>query len=242
MMNELEEKFNYSLVTVEIDKLAKCREEMSTLVDKIGLSAKYIRNGIKELNKIPISNTGKKAQEKIIQSVQYTLTLKLKNFILEYAEVQKNLKKRTEAKLYDEYSIYFPNSSVLEFNEAIETGNINFLEDAIRQREREKQAKDAYWFIVNKSQDICRMKEFILELHELFMDAALMVEMQGEILEKIEYNVDESIANVVQSTENLKESNKKQKKARKKMCILIGILSAILGISSGGIAAGIKFA
>lgn len=45
-----------------------------------------------------------------------------------------------------------------------------------------KEVKDTY-------QDVRRLEASIIELHKMFMDLALLVDQQGEMLDQIEYQV-----------------------------------------------------
>lgn len=76
-------------------------------------------------------------------------------------------------------------------------------------------AKDALTYIENRHREILRLEQSIRELHQLFVDMAVLVEAQGELIDQIEYNVSQSVAYTRKTNEELRAANKLQKKSRK---------------------------
>ncbi|KAL8210279.1 hypothetical protein R6Q57_007011 [Mikania cordata] len=68
----------------------------------------------------------------------------------------------------------------------------------------------------------------LLELHQVFLDMAVMVEAQGEKMDDIEHHVMNAAHYVNDGTKNLKTANEYQKQSRKCMCIGIVLLLIII--------------
>lgn len=81
--------------------------------------------------------------------------------------------------------------------------------------QRQALAKDALAYIENKHKDILRLEQSIQELHQLFLDMAILVESQGELIDQIEYNVSQSVAYTREAVKELRTANQYQKKSRK---------------------------
>ncbi len=77
------------------------------------------------------------------------------------------------------------------------------------------QAKEALIYIENRHRDIMRLEQSIKELHQLFLDMAILVESQGELIDQIEYNVSQSVAYSKEAVKQLNQANQLQKKSRK---------------------------
>lgn len=78
-----------------------------------------------------------------------------------------------------------------------------------------------------------KLETSIRELHEMFMDMAMFVETQGEMINNIEKNVMNAADYVEHAKEETKKAIKYQSKARRKMMFIIicvVILLVILGI------------
>ena len=69
-----------------------------------------------------------------------------------------------------------------------------------------------------------------MELHQIFLDMAVLVEAQGEMLDNIEKQVGRSVEYVQGGTAALQDAKQLQKKTRKWMCIGIIVLLVIAAI------------
>jgi len=238
----IEEKYGQSLVTMDMEQGAKSSEELERLIDSTNLTAQDIRNKLKQLDESSKKNKGKggPAQAKIRSNMQGALTKKFLDLMQEYQELQTKYKNKFRERVATQYKMVKPDATGEEIDEAIESGDTQIFAKAILDTERKNQAKSALAYIESKSNDIKRLEQSIQELHNLFLDMAIMVEAQGELIDQIEYNVTQSVDNTRVAVENLRGANKYQKKSRKKMCIIVCILIVILLLlAGGGIVAGV---
>ena len=94
-----------------------------------------------------------------------------------------------------------------------------------------------------KQQDIQAIDHLatgVQEVHELFTDMALLVNAQGENIDNIETNIQNSSMNIEQSNDQLIKANKYQKRKRrcvckcvcKCICFLLTTIIIIKGITS----------
>jgi len=232
----IEEKYGQSLVTMDMEQGAKSSDELEQLIDSTNLTAQDIRNKLKQLEENSKKNKGKggPAQAKIRANMQGALTKKFLDLMQEYQELQTRYKNKFRERVATQYKMVKPDASAEEIDEAIESGDTQIFAKAILDTERKNQAKNALAYIESKSNDIKRLEQSIQELHNLFLDMAIMVEAQGELIDQIEYNVTQAVDNTKIAVENLRGANKYQRKSRKKMCILICILIVILILLGGG--------
>jgi len=238
----IEEKYGQSLVTMDMEQGAKSSEELERLIDSTNLTAQDIRNKLKQLDESSKKNKGKggPAQAKIRSNMQGALTKKFLDLMQEYQELQTKYKNKFRERVATQYKMVKPDATGEEIDEAIESGDTQIFAKAILDTERKNQAKSALAYIESKSNDIKRLEQSIQELHNLFLDMAIMVEAQGELIDQIEYNVTQAVDNTRVAVENLRGANKYQKKSRKKMCIIICILIVVLLLlAGGGIVAGV---
>ncbi|XP_039234818.1 syntaxin-2 isoform X2 [Pipra filicauda] len=87
--------------------------------------------------------------------------------------------------------------------------------------------------IESRHKDIMKLESSIKELHEMFMDMAMFVETQGEMINNIEKNVMNATDYVEHAKEETKKAVKYQSKARRKLMFIIicvTVLLLILGI------------
>lgn len=84
--------------------------------------------------------------------------------------------------------------------------------------------------IIERESEIRNIEQSVGELNELFRDVAHMVHEQGAQLDVIEENVEVTHDASRGAHVNLKQASNYQKSARSKACILLLILTIVLGI------------
>ncbi|KNC77025.1 hypothetical protein SARC_10504, partial [Sphaeroforma arctica JP610] len=92
------------------------------------------------------------------------------------------------------------------------------------------EAQQALEDIQDRHKDLIKLEKSIRELHELFVDMAILVEQQGEMVDRIEFNVTQSTDYVEQAVVELKEAQQYQSSARKKQIIFASIVIVIIVI------------
>uniref|UniRef100_A0A4X1UMW7 Syntaxin-1A n=1 Tax=Sus scrofa TaxID=9823 RepID=A0A4X1UMW7_PIG len=90
-------------------------------------------------------------------------------------------------------------------------------------------SKQALSEIETRHSEIIKLENSIRELHDMFMDMAMLVESQGEMIDRIEYNVEHSVDYVERAVSDTKKAVKYQSKARRKKIMII-ICCVVLGI------------
>ena len=99
------------------------------------------------------------------------------------------------------------------------------------------QIKMQYRVVAGKYQDVLALEASVAELHQMFLDFALLTEQQGELLDQIEYQVWSAADYVEEGNVELHIAIVYQKKIRKKQCwiILIVVILIIIVLFSMGI-------
>ena len=83
-------------------------------------------------------------------------------------------------------------------------------------------------FLRKREQEISSIVQSIQDLNTIFKDLAGMVSEQGEIVDRIDYNIENASLKVEAGLEQLKKANKYQKSNRKMKCILLLGITLIL--------------
>ena len=98
------------------------------------------------------------------------------------------------------------------------------------------QIKTQYRAVAGKYQDILTLEASVAELHQMFLDFALLTEQQGEMLDQIEYQVRSAADYVEDANVDVYEAIEYQKKIRKKQCwimLIVVVLIIIVLLSTG---------
>uniref|UniRef100_G3UMX2 Syntaxin 3 n=1 Tax=Loxodonta africana TaxID=9785 RepID=G3UMX2_LOXAF len=166
------------------------------------------------------------------------LSRKFVEVMTKYNEAQVDFRERSKGRIQRQLENYAGKKTTdEELEEMLESGNPAIFTSGIIDSQISKQALSE---IEGRHKDIVRLESSIKELHDMFMDIAMLVENQGEMLDNIELNVMHTVDHVEKAREETKKAVKYQSQARKKLIIIIvivvvllGILALIIGLSVG---------
>ncbi|PSR95314.1 Syntaxin-124 like [Actinidia chinensis var. chinensis] len=102
-----------------------------------------------------------------------------------------------------------------------------FLQKAIQDQGR-GQILDTISEIQERHDAVKEIEKNLIELHQVFLDMAALVEAQGQQLNNIESHVAHASSFVRRGTEQLQEAREHQKSSRKWTCIAIGLGACVL--------------
>lgn len=113
-------------------------------------------------------------------------------------------------------------------DQIIETGESEtFLQKAIQEQGR-GHVMETIREIQERHDSVKEIEKNLLELHQIFMDMAVLVEAQGEQLNNIEAQVNRSSSYVERGTTHLRVAKQHQRSKRKWTCIAIILLIILL--------------
>ncbi|XP_023612315.1 syntaxin-3 isoform X3 [Myotis lucifugus] len=177
------------------------------------------------------------ADLRIRKSQHSVLSRKFVEVMTKYNEAQVDFRERSKGRIQRQLEITGKKTTDEELEEMLESGNPAIFTSGIIDSQISKQALSE---IEGRHKDIVRLESSIKELHDMFMDIAMLVENQGEMLDNIELNVMHTVDHVEKARDETKKAVKYQGQARKKLIIIIvvvvvllGILALVIGLSVG---------
>lgn len=75
--------------------------------------------------------------------------------------------------------------------------------------------------VEHREKEVFKIVQSIADLHDIFKDLAQMVQEQGTVLDRIDYNVEQTQTRVTEGYKQLQRAEMYQRKNRKMYCILI---------------------
>uniref|UniRef100_H2MF88 Syntaxin 2 n=1 Tax=Oryzias latipes TaxID=8090 RepID=H2MF88_ORYLA len=174
-----------------------------------------------------------------IQKTQHTvLSRKFVEVMTLYNETQVSFRERSKGRIQRQLEITGRVTTNEELEDMLESGNPSiFTSDIISDSQITRQALNE---IESRHQDIIRLESSIKELHAMFMDMAMLVETQGEMVNSIENNVSNAAEYICSAKEETKKAVRYQKKSRRKyiilafvLLILLAVIALIVGLSVG---------
>ncbi|XP_057523828.1 syntaxin-121-like [Amaranthus tricolor] len=211
------------------------RSRMDTDVNQTLKKAKLIKDRLQVLDrsnaasrKLPDCGPGS-STDRTRTSVVAGLGKKLKDKMEEFQELRGKINeeyRETVERRY--YTVTGENPDEKTVDLLISTGESEtFLQKAIQQQGR-GQILDTIAEIQERHDAVKDIERNLKELHQIFMDIAVLIQHQGEQLDDIEANVDRANSFVQRGTTQLQQARKHQKNTRKWTCFAIILLLIII--------------
>nr|XP_046203435.1 syntaxin-2 isoform X1 [Oncorhynchus gorbuscha]XP_046203436.1 syntaxin-2 isoform X1 [Oncorhynchus gorbuscha] len=240
--SEVEEvRKNHSMILSAPNTDEKMKEELDRLTNEIKSDANSVRVKLKSMEQsLPKDDVSNRASVDFrIQKTQHTvLSRKFVEVMSQYNKTQVSFRDRSKGRIQRQLEITGRVTSNEELEDMLESGNPSiFTSDIISDSQVTRQALNE---IVSRHQDIIRLESSIKELHAMFMDMAMLVENQGDMVNNIENNVSNAAEYIGRAKEETKKAVRYQKKSRRKLIllafallILLAVIALIVGLSVG---------
>ncbi|XP_057212597.1 syntaxin-2 isoform X1 [Triplophysa rosa] len=239
LVNEVKKKHSLILSAPNPDN--KTKEELEQLTVDIKKNANIVRNSLKSIQQgLPPEEQMVHASVDVrIQKTQYTnLSRMFMDVMTQYNETQVSFREKSKSRIQRQLEITGRVTTNEELEEMLETGNASvFTSDIISDSQITRQALNE---IESRHKDILRLESSIKELHDMFVDMAMLVETQGEMIDNIEKNVNNAVEYVCHAKVETKKAVRYQTRARRKYIILavivlvvLSVVALIIGLSVG---------
>ncbi|KAF0762971.1 syntaxin-1A isoform X1, partial [Aphis craccivora] len=196
--------------------LLEVKQELEDLMVDIKKTANRVRAKLKEIeqNIEAEEQLNKSSADLRIRKTQHsTLSRKFVEVMTEYNRTQTDYRERCKGRIQRQLEITGRTTTNDELEEMLEQGNPAVFTQGIIMETQ--QARQTLADIEARHADIIKLENSIRELHDMFMDMAMLVENQGEMIDRIEYHVEHAVDYVQTATQDTKKALKYQSKARR---------------------------
>jgi len=230
------------LATSEVEE-SNISDTIRTLVEGTNGRAKKCKNLLGLLKE---ENSNLKKEEKakptdlrVRDNLVNTLLRKFIDEMKRYQNAQQQYKTDVKKKVTRQVQMIKPDATDAEVDQIMrsEGGREALYQQQILSGGVNDQIKTQYRAVAGKYQDILTLEASVAELHQMFLDFALLTEQQGELLDQIEYQVRSAADYVEDANVDVYEAIEYQKKIRKKQCwiVLIVVVVGIIVLFATGI-------
>uniref|UniRef100_A0A8C9QYK3 Syntaxin-1A n=1 Tax=Scleropages formosus TaxID=113540 RepID=A0A8C9QYK3_SCLFO len=224
-----EVKRKHSAILASPNPDEKTKAELEQLMTDIKKLANKVRSKLKSIEQTieQQEGTNRSADLRIRKTQHSTLSRKFVEVMSEYNATQSDYRERCKGRIQRQLEITGRNTTNEELESMLESDNpAIFTSGIIMDSNITQQAMNE---IETRHTEIIKLENSIRELHDMFMDMAMLVESQGEMIDRIEYNVEHSVDYVERAVSDTKKAVKYQSKARRKKIMII-ICCVVLGI------------
>ncbi|TNM99243.1 hypothetical protein fugu_013807 [Takifugu bimaculatus] len=190
------------------------QDDLEAITNEIKKMANNARNKLKTIERNLESEEQERvsADMRIRKSQHAVLSRKFVEVMTKYNEAQVDFRERSKGRIQRQLEITGKATTDEELEEMLESGNAAVFTAGIVDSGISKQALSE---IESRHKDIVRLESSIKELHDMFVDIAMLVESQGDIVNNIEQNVSKSVDHITVAKEQTKKAVRYQTKARK---------------------------
>ncbi|NXN02212.1 STX3 protein, partial [Sylvia borin] len=197
----------------------KTKDDLEQLTAEIKKMANSVRNKLKSMERnIEQDEARSSADLRIRKSQHSVLSRKFVDVMTKYNEAQVDFRERSKGRIQRQLEITGKNTTDEELEEMLESGNPSIFTSGIMDSQISKQALSE---IEGRHKDIVRLESSIKELHDMFVDIAMLVENQN--------NMDQSVGFVERAVADTKKAVKYQSEARRKLLVLVAVAVLLLG-------------
>ncbi|XP_016108890.1 syntaxin-1A isoform X3 [Sinocyclocheilus grahami] len=239
-----EVKINHSAILASPNPDEKTKADLEELMTDIKKLANKLRSKLKNIQQTieqeeALNHSKHPSADLRIRKTQHsTLSRKFVEVMTEYNATQSDYRERCKGRIQRQLEITGRNTTNEELESMLESNNPSiFTSGIIMDCNISEQAMNE---IETRHNEIIKLENSIRELHDMFMDMAMLVESQGELINNIEKNVCSAQEYVEKAKEETKAAVKVQKTSRTKLiliggcvsvCLLILIISLAIGLS-----------
>ncbi|TYK18783.1 syntaxin-132 [Cucumis melo var. makuwa] len=218
------------------------KQRMEKDVDEVGKVARFVKTKVEELDRENLANRqrpgcGKgSGVDRSRTATTLALKKKLKDKMTEFQilreKIHQEYREVVERRVF---TVTGARADEETIEKLIETGDSEQIFQKAIQEQGRGQVMDTLAEIHERHSAVRELERKLLELQQVFLDMAVLVEAQGDMLDNIESHVTSAVDHVQQGNTALQKAKKLQKNSRKWMCIAIIILLIIVVVIVVGV-------
>ncbi|XP_053205819.1 syntaxin-1A-like isoform X1 [Panonychus citri] len=215
----------------------RAKQQLEDLMADIKKTANRVRGKLKSMEQCieQLEQSNIMSADFRIRKTQHSmLSQKFVAVMTDYNKTQTDYRERCKARIQRQLEITGKSTTNEELEEMLESGNPAIFTQGIMTDTQ--QARQTLADIEARHADIIKLENSIRELHDMFMDMAMLVESQGEMIDRIEYHVEHAREYIETAKQDTKKAREYQSKARRKqimilICLIILVI-VLIGIFS----------
>lgn len=210
----------------ELEPLIKATNQKAAFAKRLLQGIKDETDGVKDAK---IINS---PEHRIRSNLGMTLTRKFVEVMKEYQNAQMKYKLDIKKKVKRQVQIVKPNATTEEIDAVFKSGSGagGLYKSTILKGEASDAVQNAYMNVADKYRDVLALESSMAELHQMFLDFALLTEQQGELLDQIEHQVKEASDFIDQGNTEMVSAIELQKSIRYKQCCLATCIITVIVI------------
>ncbi|KAK6131643.1 hypothetical protein DH2020_034657 [Rehmannia glutinosa] len=242
LLRKLQDAHEESKAVTKAAAMKAIKQRMEKDVDEVGKIARSIKTKIEELDRENLANRKKpgcgkgSGVDRSRTATTVALKKKFKDRMSEFQTLRENIQQEyREVVERRVFTVTGTRADEETIDKLVETGDSEqIFQKAIREQGR-GQVMGTLAEIQERHDAVRDLERKLLELQQIFLDMAVLVDAQGDMLDNIESHVSSAVDHVQSGNTALQKAKSLQKSSRKWMCIAILILLIIVAIIVVGV-------
>lgn len=241
-LQKLQDAHEESKSVTKASAMKAIKQRMEKDVDEVGKIARNIKQKLESLDADNVANRKKPGCEKGTgvdrsrMTMTTTLKKKLKDRMSDFQTlrqmIQEEYREVVERRVF---TVTGTKADEETIDRLIETGDSEQIFQKAIQEQGRGRIMDTLAEIQERHDAVRDIEKKLLDLHQIFLDMAVLVESQGDMLDNIETQVSNAVDHVQSGTVALQKAKTLQRNSRKWMCIAIIILLIIVAVIVVGV-------
>jgi len=199
----------------DIKKYAnKVRSRLKQIQTQIEQEEQAQRQQAEDEQMLPNTADEKTTEIRMKKTQHSAMSRKFINVMSRYGQAQNEFRDACKEKMRRQIEIMGENVDDAKLEDMLSSGETAplFAGGIVMDTQKSKQVLDD---IQSRKNDILALEKSIKELHDLFVDMAMLVQEQGEMIDRVEYNIEHSVEFVSRAVADTKKAVAFQSAARK---------------------------
>ncbi|XP_022718870.1 syntaxin-132-like [Durio zibethinus] len=237
LLKKLQDAHEESKAVTKAPAMKSIKQRMEKDVDEVGKVSRFIKGKIEELDTDNLANRQKPGcgkgtgVDRSRTATTLAVKKKLKDKMAEFQTLRETI--HQEYREVVERRVFTvtgtrPDEETIE--KLIDTGDSEQIFQKAIQEQGRGRIMDTVSEIHERHEAVRDLERKLLDLQQIFLDMAVLVDAQGDMLDNIESQVSSAVDHVQSGNTALQKAKKLQKNSRKWMCIAIIILLLIVVI------------
>lgn len=241
-LQKLQDAHEESKSVTKASAMKAIKQRMEKDVDEVGKIARNIKQKLESLDADNVANRKKPGCEKGTgvdrsrMTMTTTLKKKLKDRMSDFQTlrqmIQEEYREVVERRVF---TVTGTKADEETIDRLIETGDSEQIFQKAIQEQGRGRIMDTLAEIQERHDAVRDIEKKLLDLQQIFLDMAVLVESQGDMLDNIETQVSNAVDHVQSGTVALQKAKTLQRNSRKWMCIAIIILLIIVAVIVVGV-------
>lgn len=242
LLRKLQDAHEESKSVTKASAMKAIKKRMEKDVDEVQKVSRLIKSKIEELDRDNLSSLQKPgcgkgtAIERARTAQTVALKKKLRDKMAEFQTLRENIHHEYREVIERRvYTVTGQRADEETIERLIETGDSEQIFQKAIQEQGRGQVMDTLAEIQERHDAVRDVERKLLELQQIFLDMAVLVDAQGDLLDNIESQVSNAVDHVNSGNTALQKAKSLQRNSRKWMCIAIIILLIVVVIVVVGV-------